>query len=43
MRNLVKLYKEANKQGFDWYIDANLFAREVAEQYDKPLKTVCAV
>jgi len=43
MKNLVKLYIEADKSGINWYVDANLFARKVAEQYDKPLKTVCAV
>lgn len=43
MRNLVKLYNEADKSGINWYVDANLFCRKVAEKYDKPLRTVCAV
>lgn len=43
MRNLVKLYIDADKSGINWYVEANLFARKVAEQYNKPLKTVCAV
>lgn len=43
MKNLVKLYIDADKSGISWYVDANLFARKVAEQYNKPLKTVCAV
>lgn len=45
MKNLVNIYNQlSNKtEGVDWYWQANLFCRQVAEKYDKPLAVVCAI
>lgn len=43
MKNLTLLFEKTDKEGMNWYYDANIFAARVAEQNNLPLAVVAAV
>jgi len=41
--SLIKKYSSANKDGANWYLEAHNFCKQVSENYNVSLVTVCAV